>query len=57
MTDKAAGGKVVRIQREDDQDGKWNYEVTVKSEGKEWGFEVAPDGRFVKKHDSVAKAK
>ena len=27
ITEKAAGGKIVRVQREDDKDGKWNYEV------------------------------
>ena len=46
----AAGGEIVRVQREDDSDGRWNYEVMVKSNGKEWGFEVDPKGRFVKKH-------
>jgi uncharacterized membrane protein YkoI len=45
----AAGGEVVSVQREDDPDGKWNYEVVVKSNGKEWGFEVDPKGRFLKK--------
>ena len=28
---KAAGGNIVRVIREDDLDGKWNYEVVVKS--------------------------
>ena len=51
ITDKAAGGKIVRVLREDDTDGRWNYEVVVKSEGKEWGFEVAPNGDFVRRHD------
>jgi uncharacterized membrane protein YkoI len=55
ITDKAAGGEVVRVQREDDKDGKWNYEVVVKSNGKEWGFEVDPKGKFVKKHDDHTK--
>ena len=51
ITEKAAGGKIARLAREDDNDGRWNYEVVVKSEGKEWGFEVAPNGDFVRKHD------
>ena len=52
ITEKAAGGKIARLAREDDSDGRWNYEVVVKStEGKEWGFEVAPNGDFVRKHD------
>ena len=51
IMDKATGGKIVRVMREDDQDGRWNYEVVVKSEGKDWGFEVAPNGDFVRKHD------
>ena len=25
ITEKAAGGKIVRVQREDDKNGKWNY--------------------------------
>lgn len=55
ITEKAAGGEIVRVQREDDKSGKWNYEVVVKTDGKEWGFEVDPDGKFVKKHDDHKK--
>ena len=55
IKEKAAGGKIVRVQREDDKNGKWNYEVIVKTEGKEWGFEVDPNGKFVKKHDDHEK--
>ena len=51
ITEKSAGGKIVRVEREDDSDGKWNYEVMVKTEGKDWRFEVNPNGKFVKKHD------
>ena len=47
---QAAGGEIVRVKREDDMNGKWNYEVTVKSNGKEWGFEVDSNGKAVKKH-------
>lgn len=55
IKEKAAGGEVVRVQREDDKDGRWNYEVIVKSNGKEWGFEVDPKGKFVKKHEGASK--
>jgi uncharacterized membrane protein YkoI len=55
ITEKAAGGKVVRVQREDDKNGKWNYEVIVKTNGKEWGFEVDPGGKYLKKHVDAKK--
>lgn len=55
ITEKAAGGEIVRVEREDDKSGKWNYEVVVKTDGKKWGFEVDPDGKFVKKHDDHNK--
>ena len=48
---KAAGGKIVKVIREDDPDGKWNYEVFVKANGKESRFEVDPNGKFVKQHE------
>src|SRR5215813_9585105 len=48
VKEKAAGGQVVKVVREDDPDGKWNYEVFVKANGKETGFEVDPNGQFVK---------
>ena len=51
INQKAAGGQVVKIMREDDPDGKWNYEVFVKASGKESGFEVDPNGKFVKQHE------
>lgn len=51
ITEKAAGGEILRVMREDDKDGRWNYEVVVKSEGKDRGFEVAPNGDFVRQHD------
>jgi len=55
IKDTAATGKVVAVKREDDKDGKWNYEATVQKEGKEWCVEVAPVGTFVKKHREKAK--
>ena len=48
---KAADGQVVKVLREDDPDGKWNYEVFVKANGKESLFEVDPNGNFVKHHE------
>ena len=50
IKEKAAGGNIVKVMREDDPDGKWNYEVFVKANGKESGFEVDPNGTFVKDH-------
>ena len=55
IKEKAAGGEIVRVQREDDKNGRWNYEVIVKTDGKEWGFEVDPNGKFLKKHDDHKK--
>ena len=40
------------MEREDDKNGKWNYEVVVKTNGKEWAFEVDPNGKYVRKHDA-----
>ena len=51
INQKAAGGSIVKVLREDDPDGKWNYEVFVKASGKESGFEVDPNGKFVKQHE------
>jgi hypothetical protein len=47
---KAAGGNIVKVLREDDPDGRWNYEVFVTTNGKESGFEVDPDGKFLREH-------
>ena len=51
IKEKAAGGSIVKVIREDDPDGKWNYEVFVKASGKESKFEVDPNGKFVKQHE------
>ena len=51
INQKAAGGQIVKVLREDDPDGRWNYEVFVKANGKESGFEVDPNGKFVKHHE------
>jgi uncharacterized membrane protein YkoI len=50
INQKAAGGEIVRVKREDDANGRWNYEVIVRSQGKEWGFEVDPNGKLLKTH-------
>ena len=55
INQKAAGGEIVQAKREDDANGKWNYEVVVRTNGKEWGFEVDPNGKFLKKHTEVKK--
>jgi len=51
INEKAAGGQIVKVVREDDPDGKWNYEVFVKTSGKQSLFEVDPNGNFVKQHE------
>lgn len=38
IKDKAAGGEIVQVKREDDANGKWNYEVVVRTNGKESAF-------------------
>ena len=50
INQKAAGGEIVRVKREDDANGRWNYEVVVRSQGKEWGFEVDPNGKLLRTH-------
>jgi len=52
---KAAGGDIVRVIREDDPDGKWNYEVIVRNGGEESAFEVSPKGTFLKQHTETRK--
>ena len=51
IKEKSAGGQIVKVVREDDPDGKWNYEVFVKANGKDSLFEVDPNGNFVKHHE------
>ena len=51
IKEKSAGGNVVKVMREDDPDGKWNYEVLAKVNGKDSKFEVDPHGTFVKQHE------
>ena len=52
---KAAGGEVVQVKREDDANGKWNYEVVVRTNGKESGFEVDPNGKLLRQHAEVKR--
>jgi uncharacterized membrane protein YkoI len=47
---RVAGRDIVKAFREDDPDGRWNYEVFVKANGKESGLEVDPNGKFVRLH-------
>jgi hypothetical protein len=51
IKEKAADGNITKVLREDDPDGKWNYEVFVTANGKASGFEVDPNGKFVKNHE------
>jgi len=55
IKEKAGGGEIVRVIREDDPNGKWNYEVVVKANGKESGFEVDPNGKLVRQHGELKK--
>lgn len=52
IKEKAKGGEIVRVEKENDS-GKMNYEVVVKRDGKEWGFEVDKDGKYIGKHDEA----
>lgn len=48
IKETAAGGEIVSIEKEN-VEGKWVYQVTVKTKGKEWGFEVDEHGKFLGK--------
>lgn len=50
INQRAAAGEIVQVRREDDPNGKWNYEVVVKTNGNESGFEVDLTGKLVKQH-------
>ena len=50
MKDKAAGGQIVRIEKETKK-GKMVYEAVVKKNGKEWGIEVDQNGKYLSQHD------
>lgn len=53
INQRAAGGEIVQVKKEDDPNGKWNYEVVVKTNGNDWRFEVDPNGKFLKKHGEI----
>ena len=55
INQKAAGEEVVQVKREDDANGKWNYEVVVRTNGKESGFEVDPNGKFLRQHSEIKR--
>ena len=55
ISQKAGGGEVVQVKREDDSNGKWNYEVVVRTNGKESGFEVDPNGKFLREHTEIKR--
>lgn len=50
IKEKAAGGEIVKVEKEEHK-GKWIYEAVVKTGGKEWGFEVDANGKYLGKHD------
>jgi uncharacterized membrane protein YkoI len=52
ISQKAEGGQVVHVKREDDANGRWNYEVVVRTNGKDWGFEVDPNGKVLKQREA-----
>jgi uncharacterized membrane protein YkoI len=52
INQKAAGGEVVHVKREDDANGRWNYEVVVRTNGKESGFEIDPNGKVLKQREA-----
>jgi uncharacterized membrane protein YkoI len=54
IKDKSAGGEIVRIEKENDG-GKWNYEVVVTKNGKESGFEVDKNGKYLGHKHGEAK--
>ena len=55
INQQASGGEIVEVKREDDPDGRRNYEVVVRTTWKEWGFEVDPNGKFLKKHTEIKR--
>ena len=52
INQKAAGAEIVHVKREDDANGRWNYEVLIRANGKEWGFEVDPNGKVLKQREA-----
>ena len=50
---RGSRGEIVQVKREDDANGKWNYEVVVRTNGKEWGFEIDPNGKLLRQHTEI----
>jgi hypothetical protein len=42
-------GEIVRVKKDNDVNRKWNYEVVVRTNEQECGFEVDPNGKFLKR--------
>lgn len=56
INEKAGRGEIVRVEKENEK-GKWNYEVVVKTKGREWRFEIDKDGKYLGKHDETKEHK
>ncbi|MEY2395915.1 MAG: hypothetical protein QOF94_2260 [Acidobacteriaceae bacterium] len=54
VTNKAAGGEIVRIEKES-RNGKLVYEAVVKKNGKEMGYAVDANGKFLGSHDEASE--
>ena len=56
VNEKAAGGKIVRMEKEQ-QHGKTVYEAVISKDGKETGIEVAANGKYLRSHDETQESK
>src|SRR3954454_23846790 len=57
IKEKSKGGEIVRVEKENES-GKWNYEVVVRKNGKDTGFEVDQNGKYLgHKHDEASEHK
>jgi hypothetical protein len=55
INQQAAGGEVVQVKREDDANGKWNYEVVVRTNGKESGLQSRSEREVFKEAHRTQK--
>jgi hypothetical protein len=46
INQQASGGEIVEVKREDDPDGRWNYELVARTSGKEWASRWSRTGNF-----------
>jgi hypothetical protein len=46
INQQASGGEIVEVKREDDPDGRWNYELVARTSGKEWASRWSRTGSF-----------